>query len=66
MGPDHKTETLRPLTKQEIDRRIGDLILEVTSQGAESIRQGEVEAFDPQWISSAEFVERMSRFLVYN
>ena len=66
MEPDRKSETLRPLTKHEIDRRMGELIDEVASQGANSILGGEAEAFDARWISSAEFVERMRRFLVYN
>ena len=67
MGTDRKSETFRPLTRQEIDRRIDEVIVAVVCQGDESIQQGKVSSVgEPEWISAAEFVKRMSRFLVYN
>lgn len=59
------TKTIRPLTKQEIDERLHGLIAEVAgSVGGASEPNGSEQV--PQWITPAELVRRMSRFLVYN
>jgi hypothetical protein len=57
--------SIRTLTKQEIDRRIDDLIREVAT-----LRDGDggepEAAAHPQWIAPAELVRRLRRFMVYN
>jgi hypothetical protein len=56
------------LTKQEIDRRIGDLAAEIA---AGAVRPGGAGSDDPddlrpRWITAAELVRRMRSFIVYN
>ena len=56
---------IRTLTKKEIDRRIEELIREVsllrtgTAEGADGGRE-------PRWIAPAELVRRLRKFIVYN
>jgi len=59
MAMDTKAQTIRPLTKLEIDRRIGLLLDEVMGADPAEDRQ-------PRWVSPADLVRRLSRFLVYN
>ncbi len=62
------SEVMRPLTKHEIDRRIGHLLTEVA--GLDKPDDGEESpesiSLRPRWISSEELVRRMRPFLVYN
>jgi hypothetical protein len=55
--------SIRPLSKQEIDRRMADLVSELLTPGGGQARD---PAPTPRLISPAELVRRMSRFLVYN
>ncbi len=61
-----RTQAIRPLTQQEIDRRIGSLLAEVADAGPQDGKPGADDAPWPRWISAAELVSRMQRFLVYN
>ena len=54
--------TLRRLTKQEIDTRIGELIAELAKLG----NPEDSESLRPRSISPAELVDRMAKFIVYN
>jgi hypothetical protein len=54
--------TLRRLTKQEIDSRIGKLIAELTHVG----NPEDSESMRPRSISPAELVDRMAKFIVFN
>ena len=56
---------MRPLTKQEIDRQIEGLLVEVAGNTTEPYAAG-ADRPAPRWITAAELVRRMSRFLVYN
>ena len=56
---------IRALTKQEIDRRIDDLIREVTLLRERAAAEPS-EAARPHWIAPAELVRRLRRFMVYN
>lgn len=58
-------EMLRPLTKQEIDRKVEAVVAEVTLIDPE-IDDTEGDALRPRWITAAELVRRMRRFIVYN
>jgi hypothetical protein len=55
---------LQELTKEEIDRRIGDVAscLMGVTPGVEA----DQDALRPRWITAAELVERMRPFLVMN
>lgn len=60
--------TMKPLTKEEIDRRIGELVAEVAA-GAEleeADRFTDPDFLSPRWIEPAELVRRLQPFLVYN
>ncbi len=57
-------ETIRPLTKQEIDRRIELVVSEVAALRNEKREEGDL--FGPRWISAAELVRRMRPFIVLN
>jgi len=57
--------TLRPLTKDEIDRRIDGLIQTVASAADEDEASSGTE-LQPRWISAAELVRRMRPFVVLN
>ncbi len=54
---DSRQPTLRPLRKDEIDRRIGTLV-EGLALSVESVDRR------PHWISAAELVKRMRPFIV--
>jgi len=56
---------MRPLTKQEIDRQIEGLLTEVAGNATEPYAAG-ADGPAPRWITAAELVRRMSRFIVYN
>jgi hypothetical protein len=64
---DCEKEVLRPLSKEDIDRRIERIATELLAPAAES-GAGERAAEDrlPRWISPAELVRRMRPFLVQN
>ena len=57
------TETLRALSKQEIDRRMQQLIDEVAASG--STGPTSESSLQPRWITAAELVRRMRQFVVY-
>jgi hypothetical protein len=59
---------LRPLSKQEIDRRIEGVLSEVAAPNkrASDPEHREEDELRPIWISTAEFVRRMRAFLVSN
>jgi len=62
-----KTDAIRPLTKQEIDRRIDDVAAQLS--GIEPLRRERASAEDalrPQWIAPAELVRRLKPFIVLN
>ncbi len=65
MGVDRKCDSMRPLTKQEIDRQIEGLLTEVAGNATEPNAAG-ADGPAPRWITAAELVRRMSRFIVYN
>lgn len=54
--------TLRRLTKQEIDARIGELIAELANLGDPE----ESGSSRPRSITPAELVDRVAKFIVYN
>lgn len=59
---------IRPLSKQEIDRRIELLVSEVAAM-TESGERREVDpdaAVRPRWISAGELVRRLRPFVVHN
>jgi len=61
-------QTLRVLTREELDERIHRVagwIAEGTADPAQS-RNGSDDELDPRWISAAELVRRVRPFLVYN
>ncbi len=55
---------LRKLSKREIDRRIEDVVAEVARVPVRG--SDDAETLEPRWISAAELVRRMRRFMVYN
>lgn len=61
-------ESLHPLSKCEIDRRIESLMAEVMatgpSAGSDVLRRA--GATGPRWITARDLVERMKRFIVHN
>jgi hypothetical protein len=57
--------SVRPLTKEEIDRRIESLVAQVTGADAAGGGAGE-DAVRPRWISPGELVRRLRPFIVYN
>jgi hypothetical protein len=57
-------ETIRPLTKHEIDRRIELVVSEVASASEEQREAGDL--FGPRLISAGELVRRMRPFIVLN
>jgi len=58
------TETLKLLSKQEIDHRMQQVIDEVAASGfAERTAEASLQ---PRWITAAELVRRMRRFVIYN
>ena len=57
-------ETLRALSKEEIDHRMQQVIDEVAASGATG--PSSESSVEPRWISPAELVRRMRRFVVYN
>lgn len=59
-------EILRPLTKQEIDRKVEAVVAEVTVVDPEIDDATGADALKPRWITAAELVRRMRRFIVYN
>jgi len=54
---------IRTLTKQEIDRRIEDLIREIALLRDDA---DDGSSAHPRWIAPAELVRRLRRFVVYN
>ena len=60
-------QELRPLVKNEIDRLLEAAVATVTTPTL-STDEGHTgrERVRPRWISTAEFVRRMRRYLVYN
>ena len=63
-GSAGRLEDIRPLTHEEIERRIGDLGRALARSPATTVLSG-VPAM-PRWIASAEFVRRMRPFIVLN
>lgn len=59
-------ELLRPLTKQEIDRKVEAVVAEVTWIDSEVEDPKVSDALKPRWIAPAELVRRMRRFIIYN
>ena len=61
-------EAMRPLTKQEIDRRIEYVVAEVAAFGEAEPEpsKGCNDSLEPRWITPGELVRRMRRFTVYN
>ena len=59
-------ELLRPLTKQEIDRKVEAVVAEVTWIDSEPGDPKVSNALKPRWIAPAELVRRMRRFIIYN
>ncbi len=59
-------EILRPLTKQEIDRKVEAVVAEVTLINPEIDNPEGSDTLRPRWISAGELVRRMRRFIVYN
>ncbi len=71
--PAHARETergapLRPLFKQEIDRRIERVLHDVASPCATETERagGADDPLRPRWIDASLLIRRMSGFLVYN
>jgi hypothetical protein len=60
--------TLRPLSKQEIDRRIEGVLSEVAAPHKRDAdpEHPEENELRPVWVSTAEFIRRMRAFLVSN
>ena len=59
-----KCEAIRPLTRREIEDRLHHVVAEV---GGWAPDPSEVDPeAGPRWISSAELVRRVKRFIVYN
>lgn len=60
--------TLEPLSKREIDERIGHVMREVAAGVTEagSATSAHARPMVPRWITPRELVERMQRFIVYN
>ena len=58
----------RPLTKDEIDHRIEQLVSELTDAPAAEIRECGMDEDDcrPRLISAGELVRRMQSFIVFN
>ena len=54
---------MEPLTKQEIDRRIDDLVAEIAAGGTDPL---DGEPSRPRWIAPAELVRRLQPFIVHN
>ncbi len=59
-------EMLRPLTKEEIDRKVEAVVAEVTLIDSEIDDPASSDALRPRWITAGELVRRMQRFIVYN
>lgn len=57
-------ESLRTLSKDEIEVRIERVLAEVAL--ADGLFDADADAMRPRWISTAEFVRRIQPFLVYN
>jgi hypothetical protein len=57
-------ETIRPLTKHEIDRRIECVVSEVAASCEEQREEGDL--FGPRYISAGELIRRMRPFIVLN
>ena len=57
---DQATRVARPLTKKDLDERIGQVAEELFGADTEG------HEWTPVPISFAEYVERMRRFMVYN
>jgi hypothetical protein len=62
---DPSRQTIRPLTKDEIDRRI-DTVAQRLTMGAEEQVAGDAEKGRPRWISAAELVRRVRPFVGLN
>jgi hypothetical protein len=58
--------TLRRLTKQEIDRRIGVLVAELVDGSEADGTSDAGGSLHPRWIAAGELVRRLQPFLVYN
>ena len=59
-----RCEAIRPLTQREIEDRLQHVVAEV---GGWAPDPSEVEQeAGPRWISSAELVRKLKRFIVYN
>jgi len=54
---------IEPLTKQEIDRRIDDLVAEIAA-GEPGSSDGDTSR--PRWIAPADLVRRLQPFIVHN
>ena len=59
---------LRPLSMHEIERRMEWIVAEVTphAEARAAVQTDGGHRLQPRWISPAELVRRMSRFVVYN
>lgn len=57
--------TIRPLSQDEIDRKIHSVITEVTALAGDEGPQ-ELGGCEPRWITASELVQRMRPFLVLN
>ena len=65
MGTKTCPAEIRPLSKDEIDRRINSLIPEVTAS-ARDVASEELGGCAPRWVSTSELVRCMRPFLVLN
>ena len=61
---ENEERTIRPLTCREIADRLHGVVLEVGGWAGEPSDTGTTA--EPRWISSAELVRRVRRFIVYN
>ena len=62
----HARESLRSLSKDEIDQRIEQVLAQVASAEGLIDADPDGDPLRPRWISTAEFVRRMRPFLVFN
>lgn len=58
------TETLRRLSKADLDRRLESIAAEITR--VDDLPSSDSDPLAPRWISAAELVRRMRPFLVLN
>jgi hypothetical protein len=58
-------QTFRPLTKDEIDRRIDTLVQQIAVEPGEDRTDSSPDC-QPRWISAAELVRRMRPFIGMN